>query len=250
MGKQGMKGERRVSGPAAGRRAAISLAGIVAVGLLLTGLLAGAQAPVTGQPVQFNHQRHVKQMTCVFCHRFYEVREVAGRPELSRCMLCHAYRAADDPEAKKLGRLADKRQPLPWIRHTRVIPSVRFSHQRHVVVGKVECGTCHGNIAQLTAPPTEPLVPITMQFCLDCHLAEAVRIDQQALDALNGGNLRPEVLEALTTMKGARYRSNGEFLAVLNRMAGGLPPEAKKNLILAQLQPAGAVTTDCIACHR
>jgi hypothetical protein len=89
-----------------------------------------------------------------------------------------------------------------------------------------------------------------MQFCLDCHLAEAVRIDQQALDALNGGNLRPEVLEALTTMKGARYRSNGEFLAVLNRMAGGLPPEAKKNLILAQLQPAGAVATDCIACHR
>ena len=66
----------------------------------LAGMLqAGALLAAPQQPIAFNHQVHVKQMACVFCHRFYETREFAGRPEVSRCMLCHAYPVTKSPRS-------------------------------------------------------------------------------------------------------------------------------------------------------
>ena len=47
-----------------------------------------------------------------------------------------------------------------------------------------------------------------------------------------------------------RFRSARDLSQTLQRMAPGVFSESDAELIRAQLRPAGAVTTDCIACHR
>jgi hypothetical protein len=219
--------------------------------LLLSTLLTCPQVgSAQSQPIQFNHQIHVKQMTCVFCHRFYETREIAGRPELSRCMLCHAYPVSSSPEANKLRTFASERRQLTWVRLTRVAPFVRFSHQRHVAIGKVDCVACHGDIARATRPPTSPLVTISMQLCLDCHRAKALQLDAKALQALQAENLSKDTAEALQTLEHKRFRSSGDLLKAVAESAGRTPSDADQRLITGQLHQADPVTTDCFACHR
>jgi hypothetical protein len=235
-----------------GRRSAVSLGGLLVAGLVLAGsfYLAGAGAPAVQQPLRFSHQAHVKLMRCDFCHRLYETQEMAGRPELFRCMLCHAFPVTDNPEAQKLHVLADAGRPIPWIRLTRVAPFVRFSHQRHVVVGLVECRSCHGDIAEATAPPAAPLVPISMQMCLDCHRASTLQLSSDTAQALSAQSPAPSLLEALKAREGKRFRSGEELLAGLTRESGAPPTDEQRRVIISRLHPAPPVTTDCFACHR
>ncbi len=227
-------------------------AGLLAVAVVLAGILylPGPSGTAARQPIQFNHQVHTKVTGCAFCHRDVETREVAGKPELFRCMLCHAYVTSTGPEVNKLQEFAQRGQALPWIRQTRLLPFVRFSHQRHVVVGKVECKSCHGNIAQATVPPAQPLVTINMQFCLDCHRSKALQLSAGALQALKAGNLSQDVLGAVKDLEHQRFASSADLLAAVKRIAGSVPSEADKRRIVDQLHPAKPVTTDCFACHR
>lgn len=243
-----LPGERR-SRPAQ-RPAGTRLVQVLAVPIVLAGVMILCARPSSAQqqPIQFNHQVHVKQMTCIFCHRFYETREVAGRPELFRCMLCHAYPVSESPEAKKLRQFADERQPLAWVRLTRVAPFVRFSHQRHVVAGKVACAACHGDIARTTAPPAAPLVPISMNFCLNCHRSKAVQLDASAVQTLKADNLATGLVEALQDVEHKRFHSSGDLLAAVSQLAP--LGDAERRLIAGQVRPADPVTTDCFACHR
>jgi predicted CXXCH cytochrome family protein len=206
--------------------------------------------PAPPQPVQFGHEAHVKLMACDFCHRLYETSEMAGRPELFRCMLCHAYPVTDKPEAQHLRALAEQGRPLPWVRLTRLLPFVRFSHQRHVVVGQVDCQSCHGDIAQAAAPPRAPLVSITMQFCLDCHRAKAQQLAPGAVKTLQADALDAELLEAVQALARKRFQSPAELRAALTRSAGQAPMDADAQRIAGLLRPANPVTTDCFACHR
>jgi len=221
-----------------------------AVPILLAGvaILFARPSSAQQQPIRFNHQVHVKQMTCIFCHRFYETREVAGRPELFRCMLCHAYPVSENPEAMKLRQFADQHQPLAWVRLTRLPPFVRFSHQRHVVAGKIACAACHGDIADATAPPTAPLVSISMNFCLNCHRSKAVQLDAGGLQALKADNLAAGVVAALQEVEHKRFHSSGDLLAAVSQSVS--LGDAELRLIAGQVRPADPVTTDCFACHR
>jgi len=223
--------------------------------LLLLGLsgallLWAASVGAAQQPVPFNHRVHVNQMTCIFCHRLYETREMAGRPELFRCMLCHAYEVSKSPVAQKLRELAGKERELAWTRLTRVAPFVRFSHQRHVAVGKVDCAACHGDIALATQPPSAPLVAIDMQLCLDCHRAKMLQLAPDAMRTLQSGQLSKRLLASVKSLERKRFRSGAEMLAALARLAEAAPTEADTRLIASQLRPASPVTTDCFACHR
>ncbi len=235
----------------AGKRTVIALG---AAAVLALALLYASLAPVekTGpaQPIRFSHRAHVGLMTCEFCHEYYRTRQVAGRPDLFRCMLCHAYGVSDQPEADKLRRMAETQQRLAWRRVTRLPPHVRFSHQRHVAVGKVDCAACHGAIARTTAPPARPLVAIRMNFCLDCHRSAAVQLTAGSLQALQGDALSRSQREALRALQHKRFRSGEAFLAALAGLAGSLPAEAERGRIVEALTPAGPVTTDCAACHR
>lgn len=241
--------------------------------VLFAGLESGQSE--TNQPIQFNHRVHVKKEPCKTCHRFYETRQVAGRPDLFICMECHTNPVTDKAEEEILRKLADDGQPLRWKRLTRLPPHVRFSHQRHIVVGKVECAACHGAIAQTTAPPDEPLVTIDMNFCQDCHRSRKVYLNRDAIKAIEETGeqeVSGDTLATLISLRNKRFSSSGDFLAGLHRAlntpseedtgqeeeeateateaTGSVTlPAAEEEIILKHLRPARPVTVDCIACH-
>ncbi len=219
--------------------------------LLVSALITPTHAvPAPRQPVEFSHQVHVKRMTCIFCHRLYETQEVAGRPEVFRCMLCHRAEVTPDPEAKKLRALAEQHRPLAWVRLTRVPPFVRFSHQRHVAIGKVDCVACHGEIAQTTAPPAAPLISISMQFCLDCHRSPKLQLSAESVQALNGQDLQQRLLRAASELQHKRFGSSAALLESLSQQTGGPLSERERQAVSREIHPAAPVTTDCFACHR
>jgi hypothetical protein len=131
------------------------------------------------QPIQFNHQKHVKDvgMECLACHEYYATREHSGLPALATCLGCHEGGVTDSPEEKRLLELAE-RDPQPSFRKLFRLPDhAYYSHRRHVAVAGLKCETCHGAIADTTAPPSRPLVRITMDTCVGCHAEQSVKTD-------------------------------------------------------------------------
>lgn len=130
------------------------------------------------QPIQFNHQKHVKTvgMECSACHEHFSTGDHSGLPSIDVCMGCHAGEPlTNSPEEQKLRALTN---PLPTFQKLFRLPDhVRYSHSRHVVAGRLTCDTCHGGIADTTAPPASPLVRITMSTCIGCHLDRGVKTD-------------------------------------------------------------------------
>ena len=56
--------------------------------------------------------------------------------------------------------------PLKWNRVAVLPDYVFFRHDIHIAKG-VGCSECHGRVDKMAL--TERAVPLTMQFCLDCH---------------------------------------------------------------------------------
>jgi hypothetical protein len=127
------------------------------------------------QPIAFNHSVHVELMECSDCHLYYSEREHSGLPSLSLCMECHEDAQTESAEEQKIRDIVAGGEPVEFRKLFRLPDHVFYSHQRHVSLGELECATCHGSIATTLTPPEEPLVRITMQFCLDCHQDRGVR---------------------------------------------------------------------------
>jgi hypothetical protein len=47
-----------------------------------------------------------------------------------------------------------------------------------VVVGKIDCATCHGNLKEMTV--AEQKNPLTMKWCVDCHRNTQVAMEGNA----------------------------------------------------------------------
>ncbi|HYB89892.1 MAG TPA: cytochrome c3 family protein [Candidatus Binataceae bacterium] len=156
-----------------------------AVGLALLGgglaLLASAclrYTPAVEQPIAFDHHRHVSGkngIACTSCHETVEKETFAGIPQPDTCMSCHriikrmtAAKLAAKPELAKLKDFAAAGW-IPWNRVYGQPDYVFFSHRRHVVIGKVECATCHGDMTSLTSPPVRPAINQSMDWCMNCH---------------------------------------------------------------------------------
>ena len=160
------------------RRLAI---GVLALTMAAVGFAAGRTAlrpteRVT-QPIRFNHQRHVKivALECSACHEYFSTSDHSGLPSLALCKGCHAEALTESPEEQKLLKLGD---PLPAFQKLFRLPDhARYSHRRHVASGGLTCETCHGAIAETTAPPASPLVRITMDTCMACHADRGVKTD-------------------------------------------------------------------------
>jgi len=141
-------------------------------GLLLCGgvALAGPR-----QPIQYNHSVHAGKLAidCTKCHAGTENRERAGYPPEVFCQACHSSPQSESAEEARLIALLENGTPLAWKQVTRLAPYVHFSHKRHVVVGKVDCIVCHGDMAARTVPIDEPFVDFErrpgMLRCLGCH---------------------------------------------------------------------------------
>ena len=129
------------------------------------------------QPISFNHRMHVEILECENCHQFFGESEHSGLPELTLCLDCHEEPQTDSAEEERIRELAAAGQTEIFRKLFRLPDHVFYSHRRHVVIAGLECEACHGAIAETEAPPQQPLMRITMDFCLECHLRDDVPSD-------------------------------------------------------------------------
>lgn len=147
------------------------------------------------QPIKFSHKLHAgdNEIACQYCHSTVEKSRHASIPSVNICMNCHKgiqqgpqygdkeiskiYQAAGfDP---KTGTYDESKQnPLQWIKVHNLPDHVYFNHSQHVVVGKIECTTCHGNVKEMTV--AEQKAPLTMKWCIECHRKTEVAMEGNA----------------------------------------------------------------------
>ncbi len=130
----------------------------------------GCSTPVIEQPLQFSHDKHIENdIECGDCHQHFMTEEFSGMPDTELCMDCHEGETSENPEAQKLLAYAEEGEEVPWRRVYQLADHVFYSHRRHVAVAGLTCDGCHGAMAELTSPPSRPLVDQTMDWCLECH---------------------------------------------------------------------------------
>ncbi len=143
----------------------------------LLALAIGCEVPIE-QPIRFNHAVHIKNdLKCLDCHQHFDSAEFSGLPGIEMCAECHEEPMTKSPEEVRLIEFTKRGEELPWQRVYDLPEDVFYSHRRHVVVAKIECKTCHGDVGRLTEPPEQPLVTQTMEWCIDCHLARGASVD-------------------------------------------------------------------------
>ncbi len=124
----------------------------------------------TKQPIEFSHKKHRDlEIPCSVCHQYLEEHASAGMPGVEVCMMCHTAALTQIPEEEKIREYAKRGEEIKWVRLYKVPDHVYFSHRRHLVLGKLECTTCHGGIGESIKPPLEPEVELTMEMCIACH---------------------------------------------------------------------------------
>lgn len=147
------------------------------------------------QPVKFSHKLHAgdNEIACQYCHSSVEKSRHAGIPSVNICMNCHKgiqkgpqygeteiakiYAAAGfDPKTALYDQ--SKQNPLKWIKVHNLPDHVYFNHSQHVVVGKIECAQCHGNLKEMTV--AEQKSPLTMKWCIECHRKTEVAMQGNA----------------------------------------------------------------------
>ncbi len=140
------------------------------------------ESPTVPQPINFPHDRHVKDMkiNCMYCHTYARRSKVAGIPPTSKCMGCHKMIATDKPRIKQLTEYWEKGESPKWLKVHDVPDYVHFTHEKHIrkfvfdadfPVQDVQqvCAVCHGEIRAMTV--AEKKKPLTMGFCRRCHEA-------------------------------------------------------------------------------
>jgi cytochrome c2 len=142
------------------------------------------------QPIAFSHKIHAgdNAINCVYCHSGAEKGKVAGVPTANVCMNCHKfikqgtitgteeiakiYKALDyNPETQVYG---NNPKPIVWTRVHALPEHAYFNHSQHVVVGKVQCQTCHGPVEEMTV--AKQFAPLTMGWCVECHRTTEVQM--------------------------------------------------------------------------
>ncbi|HET9218785.1 MAG TPA: cytochrome c3 family protein [Terriglobia bacterium] len=126
--------------------------------------------PEPVQPIAFPHNVHVQdvELACMDCHISAARGPQASIPDIRTCWNCHATTATDRAEIQKMKGYFDKGQDIPWQRVWGWVEEshVRFNHAPHILA-KVDCATCHGDVAQMTVATRE--IQHTMEFCVTCH---------------------------------------------------------------------------------
>lgn len=133
--------------------------------------------PEPVQPFPYSHKIHLeKGAVCTDCHTAVEQGPRAGIPGVSACMVCHSQIATESPLIKQITEMSEKGLDLPWQRVYGWVAEahVRFEHAPHVRA-KVDCATCHGNMAEQTV--AERRVEMDMAFCVNCHKAKQASND-------------------------------------------------------------------------
>ena len=144
------------------------------------------------QPIKFSHKIHAgeNEIACQYCHNTVEKSRHASIPSVNVCMNCHkgiqetATPGSKEEIAKiyyasgfnqKTGAYDLPQNPLKWIKVHNLPDHVYFNHSQHVVVGKQECATCHGDLKKMTV--AEQKNPLTMKWCIECHRKTEVAME-------------------------------------------------------------------------
>ena len=146
------------------------------------------------QPIKFSHKLHAgdNEIACQYCHNSVEKSRHAGIPTVNVCMNCHkgiqtGPQYAEKDIAKiyaasgfnpKTGVYDGPENPIKWIKVHTLPDHVYFNHSQHVVVGKQECATCHGDVKKMTT--VEQKAPLTMKWCVECHRKTEVAMEGNA----------------------------------------------------------------------
>ncbi|MBI2721450.1 MAG: c-type cytochrome [Bacteroidetes bacterium] len=147
------------------------------------------------QPIKFSHKLHAgdNEIACQYCHSSVEKSRHAGIPTVNICMNCHkGIQKGPKYGDKEIGKIYEaagfdpakgtydktKESPLTWIKVHNLPDHVYFNHSQHVVVGKIECGTCHGDVKSMTI--AEQKAPLTMKWCIECHRKTEVAMQGNA----------------------------------------------------------------------
>jgi cytochrome c551/c552 len=152
------------------------------------------------QPIFFSHTVHagVNQINCLYCHGGAQDSRHASVPSLNVCMNCHMaineykgeklYTAEGKEingtdEIKKLYDYAgftpgnpwdaSKAKPIEWVRVHSLPDHVYFNHSQHIMVGKVQCQTCHGDITKMDE--VKQFSDLSMGWCINCHRTTQVQ---------------------------------------------------------------------------
>lgn len=185
---------------------------VVVVGLLVLGMLDLMRIGVfedykPEQPIEFSHQVHAGKLgvDCKYCHNSVTKSKHAGIPTVNVCMNCHkAVSEGTETGTKEIAKIYDaagwdpetntysgKTKKIEWVKVHNLPDHVYFNHSQHVVVGKLDCAQCHGDMKNETVArvmTTEDLNAVeenkikfskptlTMGWCIECHRQATVDI--------------------------------------------------------------------------
>ena len=139
-------------------------------GLYTIGVQQGYQPK---QPIAFSHKIHAGQyeIDCKYCHTGTIKGKSANIPSPNICMNCHSQIKSGtntgEGEIAKIYQAIQNNKPIEWVRIHNLPDLAYFNHQQHVVVGGIECQTCHGPIQEMDVVKQYSL--LTMGWCIDCH---------------------------------------------------------------------------------
>ena len=125
------------------------------------------------QPIAFSHKIHAGQyeIDCKYCHIGVTKGKNATIPSVNVCMNCHNQiktgTLTGDGEIAKITRAFSENKPIEWVRVHNLPDLAYFNHSQHVVVGNVQCETCHGPVQEMDVVRQHSL--LTMGWCIDCH---------------------------------------------------------------------------------
>ena len=125
------------------------------------------------QPIAFSHKIHAGQyeIDCKYCHTGVTKGKNATIPSVNICMNCHnqikSGTLTGENEIGKIVRAFNENKPIKWVRVHNLPDLAYFNHSQHVVVGNIQCETCHGPIQEMDVVRQHSL--LTMGWCIDCH---------------------------------------------------------------------------------
>ena len=152
------------------------------------------------QPIFYSHKVHagINQINCLYCHTGAQYGKQATIPSVNICMNCHLaineykgpkiYNGEGEEvngtaEIQKLYKYAgfesgkpwdaSKAKPIEWTRIHNLPDHVYFNHSQHVVAGKQQCQTCHGDIPKMDE--VKQFAPLSMGWCINCHRTTQVQ---------------------------------------------------------------------------
>ncbi len=152
------------------------------------------------QPIHFSHRIHAGQnkIDCKYCHYSARVSKTSGVPSLNVCMNCHKAISEVAPETatkehskeyydsqiaklyKAVGwdptthQYTGETHPVKWVRIHNLPDFAYFNHSQHVMVGKIDCQKCHGEIQKMEV--VKQHAKLTMGWCINCHRTTDVKM--------------------------------------------------------------------------